>query len=128
MDINSFSEHIDDLDNLFRLYENRDTSIRMGYELLVFMENLVKFANCSNFEELEHAKIFDLLSNLIDIFKYYDYVSLTIAKHLLIVLQKYYEYSNDIGNFDILYNQILNAINLIQYSDIFVEYKYSING
>lgn len=64
----------------------------------------------------------------IDIFKYYDYVSLTIAKHLLIVLQKYYEYGNDIGNFDILYNQILNAINLIQYSDIFVEYKHSISG
>lgn len=127
VDIDSFGEHIDDLRNLFRLYENRDTSIRMGYELLVFMENLVKFANCSKFEEVEHTKIFDLLSNLIDIFKYYDYVSLTIAKHLLIVLQKYYEYSNDIGNFDILYNQILNATNLIQYSDIFVEYKHSIN-
>lgn len=68
-----------------------------------------------------------VLYNLIDIFKYYDYVSLTIAKHLLIVLQKYYEYSKDIGNFDILYNQILNATNLIQYSDIFVEYKHSIN-
>ncbi len=128
VDIDSFGEHIDNLENLFRLYENRDTSIRMGYELLVFMENLVKFANCSKFEEVEHTKIFDLLSYLIDIFKYYDYVSLTIAKHLLIVLQKYYEYSNDIGNFDILYNQILNATNLIQYSDIFVEYKYSING
>lgn len=68
-----------------------------------------------------------VLYNLIDIFKYYDYVSLTIAKHLLIVLQKYYEYNKDIGNFDILYNQILNATNLIQYSDIFVEYKHSIN-
>lgn len=127
VDIDSFGEHIDDLENLFRLYENRDTSIRMGYELLVFMENLVKFANCSKFEEVEHTKIFNLLSYLIDIFKYYDYVSLTIAKHLLIVLQKYYELSNNIGNFDILYNQILNATNLIQYSDIFVEYKHSIN-
>ena len=46
-------------------YNKYATFIHMGYELLVLVDNLAKIANCNNFEDVEHTKIFDLRNNLI---------------------------------------------------------------
>lgn len=125
--IDTFAEYIEELIKLFKLYPSRDGSINMEYELSDFLENFVKFANSNNFKDADFIKVFNLINALIGIFKYYDYVSLTAAKHLLSILQKYYEYTNDKGNFNVLLEKILKTTNLIQYSDIFVEYKHLID-
>lgn len=107
---------------MFKLAANSNVKDLLPFYLEKFLNNLLSLLKKTN-DEMDLAKIFNILSALIPAITYYEYKG-SIPESLKFILEEYRKKNTDKAkdNVAILANQICGTKGLIQYSNLFTEF------